>query len=68
MGQISMKIICLPGSLLSANQHFQLTYVSKALLLEQEKNVFAPLPTGPSAGAIATAQPAKRRAKTARRG
>ena len=47
---------------------FQMRYVSKALLLEQEKNVSAPLPTGPSAGAIATAQPAKRRAKTARRG
>jgi hypothetical protein len=47
---------------------FQLTYVSKGLLLEQEKNAFAPLPNGPSAGANATAQPAKRRAKTARRG
>tara|TARA_R110002096_G_scaffold9455_2_gene37343 strand:+ start:325 stop:762 length:438 start_codon:yes stop_codon:yes gene_type:complete len=47
---------------------FQLNYVSKALLLEQEKNVSAPSPTGPSAGAIATAAPAKRRAKTARRG
>ena len=47
---------------------FQLTYVSKGLLLEQEKNVSAPSPNGPSAGASATARVAKRRAKTARRG
>ena len=47
---------------------FQLTYVSRGLLLEQEKNASAPLPNGPSAGAIAIAKPAKRRAKTARRG
>ena len=47
---------------------FQLTYVSRGLLLEQEKNVSAPLPNGPSAGATATAKPAKRRAKTARTG
>jgi hypothetical protein len=53
---------------------FQLTYVSKGLLLEQEKNVSAPLPSGPSAGASATArvanpaEPAKGRARTARRG
>ncbi len=53
---------------------FQLTYVSKGLLLDQEKNVSAPLPTGPSAGAIATARvanpakPARKPAKTARRG
>ena len=46
---------------------FQLTYVSKGLLLEQEKNAFALSPNGPSAGASATATPAKRRAKTARR-
>ena len=38
---------------------FQLTYVSKGLLLEQEKNVSAPLPNGLSAGATATARPAK---------
>ena len=37
---------------------FQLTYVSKGLLLEQEKNVSAPLPNGPSAGASDTAKPA----------
>ena len=47
---------------------FQLTYVSKGLLLEQEKNASALSPTGPSAGARATATPAKRRARTARRG
>lgn len=47
---------------------FQLTYVSKGLLLEQEKNASAPLPNGPSAGATDTAKPAKRRARTARRG
>ncbi|MBZ0130605.1 MAG: hypothetical protein K8F59_16020 [Rhodobacteraceae bacterium] len=45
---------------------FQLTYVSEGLLLEQEKNVSAPLPTGPSVGATATAKPAKKPAKTAR--
>ena len=47
---------------------FQLTYVSKGLLLEQEKNVSALSPNGPSAGVTDTAKPAKRRAKTARRG
>ncbi len=47
---------------------FQLTYVSKGLLLDQEKNASAPLPTGPSVGATATAKPARKRAKTARRG
>ena len=53
---------------------FQLTYVSKGLLLEQEKNASAPLPNGNSAGARATAKPvspakaAKGRARTARRG
>ena len=47
---------------------FQLTYVSKGLLLEQEKNVSASLPSGPSAGATNIATPAKRRARTARRG
>ncbi|MDP5308435.1 hypothetical protein [Paracoccus spongiarum] len=45
---------------------FQLVYVSKGLLLEQEKNVSAPSPIGPSAGATATARPAKGRARTAR--
>lgn len=47
---------------------FQLAYVSKGLLLEQEKNVSAPSPNGASAGATATAQPARKPAKTARRG
>ena len=47
---------------------FQLVYVSKGLLLEQEKNVSAPSPTGPSAGATATARPARKAVKTARRG
>ena len=53
---------------------FQLTHVSKGLLLEQEKNASAPSPNGPSAGAIDTArvanpaEPAKGRAPTAPRG
>ena len=47
---------------------FQLVYVSKGLLLEQEKNVSAPSPSGVSAGATATARPARKAAKTARRG
>lgn len=47
---------------------FQSAYIAKWLLLEQEKNASAPLPTGGSAGAIATVQPAKGRARTARRG
>ena len=47
---------------------FQLTYVSKGLLLEQEKNVSASLPSGPSAEATDTVKPARKRAKTARRG
>ena len=36
---------------------FQIAYVSKGLLLEQEKNACAPLPSGTSAGARATAPP-----------
>ena len=47
---------------------FQLTYVSKGLLLEQEKNASAPLPSGPSAGASDTARAARKPAKAARRG
>jgi len=52
---------------------FQAGYVAKALVLDQEKNVSAPLPTGTSAGAIDTARlakpsrPAKSRARTARK-
>jgi hypothetical protein len=47
---------------------FQLAYVAKGLVLEQEKNVSAPSPSGTSAGAAATAKPARRRARTARLG
>ena len=45
---------------------FQTIYVSKGLLLDAEKNVSPPLPTGSSAGASDTARPAKGRARTAR--
>lgn len=45
---------------------FQTIYVSKGLLLDAEKNVSPPLPIGSSAGASATARPAKGRARTAR--
>jgi hypothetical protein len=37
---------------------FQTQYVARGLLLEQEKNVSAPSPSGPSAGATAIARPA----------
>ena len=47
---------------------FQLGYVAKGLVLEQEKNVSAPSPSGTSAGATATAKPVRRRARTARGG
>ncbi|SNT37697.1 hypothetical protein [Antarctobacter heliothermus] len=53
---------------------FQLTYVSKGLLLEQEKNVSTLSPNGPSAGASDTARvanparPVRKPAQTARRG
>ncbi len=47
---------------------FQTGYVAKGLLLEQEKNASAPLPTGPSAGARDTARPARASARTARKG
>ncbi len=47
---------------------FQLAYVAKGLVLEQEKNASAPSPSGTSAGASATARPARARARTARRG
>jgi hypothetical protein len=39
---------------------FQVAYVAKGLLLDAEKNVSAPSPTGPSAGASGTARPARR--------
>ena len=38
---------------------FQKQYVAKGLILDAEKNVFAPSPTGPSAEATDTAPPAK---------
>jgi hypothetical protein len=47
---------------------FQLGYIAKGLVLDQEKNVSAPSPSGTSAGATATAKPARRRARTARHG
>ena len=37
---------------------FQTKYVARGLILDAEKNASAPLPTGLSAGAIATAPPA----------
>lgn len=46
---------------------FQLGYVNKGLALAQEKNASAPSPNGTSAGADATARPAKAPARTARR-
>jgi hypothetical protein len=46
---------------------FQLAYVAKGLMLEQEKNASAPSPSGTSAGAIATAKPARKRVRTAPR-
>ena len=48
-------------------EKFQMGYVAKGLELDAEKNASAPSPTGSMAGAIATAQPAKGRAKTARK-
>ena len=47
---------------------FQIAYVSKGLLLDAEKNASAPLPTGPSAGATATARPARDPVPTAPHG
>ena len=44
---------------------FNLQYVSPGMLLDDEKNGSAPLPTGTSAGATATARRAKTRARTA---
>ena len=44
---------------------FNLHYVSPGMLLDAEKNGSAPLPTGTSAGATATAKPVKRSARTA---
>ena len=44
---------------------FQAQYVARGLMLDQEKNASAPSPTGPSAGATATARPAQAPAPTA---
>ena len=44
---------------------FQSQYVARGLMLDAEKNVSAPSPTGPSAGATATARPAQAPAPTA---
>lgn len=44
---------------------FQSQYVARGLMLDAEKNVSAPSPTGPSAGATATAQPVQAPAPTA---
>ncbi|WP_062563553.1 hypothetical protein [Paracoccus aminovorans] len=51
-----------------AFEAFQSHYVAKALLLYAEKNGSAPLPTGPSVGAKATARPAQDPVPTAPRG
>jgi hypothetical protein len=45
---------------------FQTQYVAKGLILDAEKNVSAPLPNGPSAGAKAIAPPAQGSAPTVR--
>ena len=44
---------------------FQTRYVARGLILDAEKNVSAPSPSGPSAGATAIARPAKLPARTA---
>jgi hypothetical protein len=44
---------------------FQTVYVAKGLLLDAEKNASSPAPSGSSAGATATAQPAEPSASTA---
>ena len=44
---------------------FQTQYVAKGLILDAEKNVSAPLPSGPSAGATATARLVPGSAQTA---
>ncbi|MDP2739255.1 MAG: hypothetical protein Q8O82_11310 [Pseudorhodobacter sp.] len=44
---------------------FQTQYVAKGLILDAEKNVSAPSPTGPSAGATGIATPVKRAVPTA---
>ena len=44
---------------------FQTGYVAKGLILDAEKNVSAPSPSGPSAGVTGIAPPVKRAAPTA---
>ena len=44
---------------------FQTKYVARGLILDAEKNVSAPSPTGPSAGATGIARPARGAAQTA---
>ena len=46
---------------------FNLNYVSRGMLLDAEKNVSAPSPTGTSVGAKGTARPAEVSAQTAQR-
>ena len=48
-------------------ERFQMGYVARGLELELEKNASAPSPTGSTAGAKATARPARKRARTARK-
>ena len=48
-------------------ERFQTEYVARGLEIDAEKNVSAPLPSGSSAGASATARPVKGAARTARR-
>ena len=47
---------------------FQEAVVAPAMVLDAEKNVSPPSSTGSSAGAATTAKPARKSAKTARRG
>jgi hypothetical protein len=51
-----------------AFEAFQTHYVAKALLLDAEKNASAPLPSGTSAGATATARPVAQPVPTAPHG
>jgi len=44
---------------------FQTQYVARGLILDAEKNVSAPSPSGPSAAAIGTAPPVRGRTRTA---
>jgi len=46
---------------------FQTKYVARAMILDAEKKVSPPLPSGSSAGAQSTAKPARKAAKTARK-